>query len=174
AGMLAQKQRAREDMPDFAAAVAREKQGNALSQQLAFKEAADNYRAAADLFARAVPPPPAARPKAPPADPQREIRAVIESYAQALERKDLALLQKVSPGLKPDDLRRIRDSFDRSQSLKATLKVETIEVTGDEARARGRREDILVTTDGRTFRNESGFSFRLKRRGDGWGIEALN
>ena len=99
---------------------------------------------------------------------------MIEAYAQALERKDLALLQKVSPGLKADDLRRIKDSFERSQSLKAELKVEVVDVIGDEARARGRRQDTLVSKDGRTYKNEAAFTFKLKRRPEGWVIEALN
>jgi hypothetical protein len=53
ARMLAEKQRARQDSPDFKAALAEEKQGAALYEQLDFRQAAERFRAAETLFTTA-------------------------------------------------------------------------------------------------------------------------
>jgi hypothetical protein len=72
ARMLAEKQRARQDSPDFKAALAEEKQATSLYEQLAYKEAAERFRAAELLFAkgdamRATPAPSTKAPEVPPA-----------------------------------------------------------------------------------------------------------
>jgi len=86
----------------------------------------------------------------------------------------VALLQKIRPGLKADEVRRLRDSFDQSKEYRVSLKVDSLDVTGDEAVVKGRREDNLVSKSGQSFRNESSFTFRLKRTADGWIIDAVN
>jgi predicted Ser/Thr protein kinase len=170
--MLAEKQRARSDASDFGAAVAQEKQGDAMYQRLAFKEAADSFRSAADLFAKAAA---LTRPEPkPPVDPKAAIRTVLETYTRALETKDLDLYLRIRPGLRADEIRRMRDTFDQSKSIKVDLKVESIELNGNEAQAKGRREDVLVSKTGQTFRNQTGFTFRLRRTDDGWTIESTN
>jgi len=83
-------------------------------------------------------------------------------------------MQKVRPGLKTDEVRRLRDSFEQSRDYRVSLKVDSLNVTGDEAVVKGRREDNLVSRSGQAFRNESSFTFRLKRTSGGWVIDAVN
>ena len=70
ARMLAEKQRAYQAAPEFSVAAAEEKQANASYERLAYKEAAEKFRSAEMLFARAVAkpapgPPPRGEPPAP-------------------------------------------------------------------------------------------------------------
>jgi hypothetical protein len=65
ARMATEKQRARKESPEFTAALAEERQGNSLYDQLSFKEAAERFRTAEMLFSRggaqATPKPPPRR-----------------------------------------------------------------------------------------------------------------
>jgi hypothetical protein len=91
-----------------------------------------------------------------------EIKEVLRLYA-GLRIEDLALLQQVRPSIRPEELSRYRDVFDRTRSYKLNLKVDSIKVSGDEAEASGRREDVVVTSNER----QSGpgeFRFRSTRQ----------
>jgi hypothetical protein len=83
-------------------------------------------------------------------------------------------MQKVRPGLSQAEVRRLRDAFDQSREYQVSLKVDSLQVTGDEAVVKGRRQDNLVSKTGQSFRNESSFTFKLKRKGEGWIIDAVN
>ena len=93
---------------------------------------------------------------------------------RAFESKDLALMQKVRPGLSQAEVRRLRDAFDQSREYQVSLKVDSLQVTGDEAVVKGRRLDNLVSKSGQSFRNESSFTFKLRRKAEGWIIDAVN
>jgi len=158
--MVAAKQRARRDTADFAAALVHERQGNSMYEQVAFTEAATSFRAAADLFG-----------KVPPAqDPRAEIRALLNQYVRAVETKDLAALRRV---LTDDEQRRVIASFEITRSRKVDLRVYQITVTGDEAQAQGRREDLVVLNSGQRLQTETGFAYTLKRGPRGWVIQGL-
>src|SRR5262249_25174394 len=167
--MLADKQRARPDAGDFRAGVEEEQKGDARYEAGAFKEATGHFRAARGLYARA----PGPAPDTPPAggDPRAEIRAVLDTYRQAIERKDAGLLPKGRPGVNPAD---VRASFEQVKTHQVELAIQSVEVNGDQAEAKGRRRDVVVQNDGRTFRNESGFVFKLRRTPAGWVIDAVN
>jgi hypothetical protein len=167
ARMLADKQKARSDAADFRAAVAEEQQGDASYERTAFSEATGHFRNAQALFARAGSATDA-RPVA--ADPRSEIRSVLDSYKRALEEKDAALLRRVRPGLGAEELRRLG----QTRSHKLDLTIESIDVNGDQAEARGRRADAVVAQDGRSFRNEAPVVFKLRRTPSGWVIDAVN
>ncbi len=175
ARMTAEKQRARQEASEFGAGVAQERQGTHSYERLAFKEASESFAAATALFAKAAARPPERPPERPPQRPAPadEVRGVLDSYVRAFETKDLALMQKIRPGLKPDEVRRLQESFDQSKEYRVTLKVDSLDVTGDQAVVKGRREDSLVSKGGQAFRNEASFTFRLKRGGDGWIIDAV-
>src|SRR5262249_62184762 len=55
AKMAAEKQRAAQDAPDFGRALELERQGGTMYAQLAFTDATTTFRAAGELFAKAVP-----------------------------------------------------------------------------------------------------------------------
>lgn len=98
---------------------------------------------------------------------------MLSLYSRVFASKDLALLQRIRPGIRPEELSRYREVFDRTRSYKLNLKVEAIKVNGNEAEARGRREDVLVTGDGETFKTPGEFRFRFKRSNDRWTIDAV-
>jgi colicin import membrane protein len=171
--MQSERAQARDGAPDFAAAVTQERQGAAQYQGLAFKEAAESFRAAADLFAKAVPPPEPPKPS-PARSPREEIQEVLASYTQAHEKKDLALLRKVWPGLSNDDARKIRDTFDHSASIKCNLTIDSFADGGNVAHVTARQLYVVVAKDGKTHRNDSRVRFVLNRTHLGWHIWSVN
>ncbi|HXJ84295.1 MAG TPA: protein kinase [Candidatus Methylomirabilis sp.] len=173
AEMLAAKKNAVPEATEFPEALAREQEGDDRYKQLAFAEAVDRFDAAARLYARALPPPVTA--PAPPVetDSQDEIREVLRQYSRAFETKDLALLQQVRPALPAAELARYRATFDQVRSYRLALQVDSVTVKGDEAEAKGHREDVIVTGNGETVRYPGEFRFRLKRMNDRWTIAAV-
>ena len=167
--MQGEKRRARGEGPEFAQALVHERQGTEAYQRLAFAGAVEQFARAADLFAKAAAP-------APSLDPRDEIRAVLNTYVRAFETKDGKLLQAVRPGLKPEDLRRYNNIWDMVASFRIVLKVEQIDIRGDTAEVKGRREDVLIMKDGRREAGggERAFTFTLKRGRPGWTIDAVN
>jgi Protein kinase domain len=65
ANMLTARQSARQDSADYGAGATQERQASQLYDRLAFKESADAFRAAGDLYAKAVPQKPPPPPPAP-------------------------------------------------------------------------------------------------------------
>jgi hypothetical protein len=163
--------------PLFAAAEAKERDGQAAlgrrddsrARQL-FQEAQAEYRRAAQEAQRvaALSRVPSA-PPGPPAGAAAEIRKVLDDYKRAYESKDLALLLKVRP-LNATEAKKVEASFKQSRSQRVDLTVQTIDVTpaGDQAEARGRRRDELVSTQGQKFEHEAAFVFKLRKTAAGW------
>jgi len=174
ARMQGEKQGARPESPDFAAALEQEKNGNALYARASFPEAAERFRAAAYLFAKAKLPPPSQERIAPfGPDESTRIKAVLDDFKRAIESKDLALLRRVRPGLAGDELRRLRDTFDNTAGYTLDLKVQTIQIQGDVAYARAYRRDTFRAKDGQIYREETDARFTLKRTQDRWTIEGI-
>ena len=198
--MAAEKQRAAQDAPDFGRGLELERQGGTMYAQLAFTDATTSFRAAGELFAKAVPPattapaaaPPVATPAptvktpppptvAPPATatptpatgPRADIRALLDNYVRAVETKDVDLMRRVRPNLTDDEVRRLRQSNEIKKSHKVDLRVYDITVNGDEATADGRREDMVVLSSGQRLQTETKFSYTLKRGPRGWVIDQV-
>jgi len=108
-----------------------------------------------------------------PSDATAQIRETLQLYARVFEAKDLALLQRVRPSIKPEELARYRGVFDRTRSYKLNLRVDTIKVSGNEAVAKGRREDVIVTANGDEIRKPGEFQFRLTLAGNRWTIDTV-
>jgi serine/threonine-protein kinase len=170
--MLGEKQRARTDAPEFNGGVAQERQGTATYQRGAFKAATDNFKAAADLFAKAAVPRSEPRPPFM-ADPSLEVKAALDEFRRAYEARDVAWVQRVRPGLPPAELYRLRETFENAASYKMELRIDTIEIRGNEAVARGFRQDVLTAKDGQIHRTESRPTFTLKKARDRWTIDAI-
>src|SRR5262249_3519445 len=97
-----------------------------------------------------------------------EIRALLSTYARALQTGDGALLRRVQPGLSEADVRKNLDAFDRVTSVKAVD--ESIEISGRVALVRGRL-DVVADKQNRPSQTQSRFSFVLVRTTAGWHIE---
>jgi hypothetical protein len=67
-----------------------------------------------------------------------------------------------------------RRAFEQNKSYKLELAVQSVDVQGEQAQAKGRRTDIVVGQDGKEFRNEAAFLFKLRRGTGGWVIDAIN
>jgi hypothetical protein len=202
AKMAADKQRASQDAADFGRALELERQGGTMYTQLAFTDATTSFRAAGELFAKAVPPattapapappvaaapappvktppvapasPPAAAAPAPATGPHAEIRALLDSYVRAVETKDVGMLRRVRPNMTPKELDQVRDSNNVKRSHKLDLRVSNITINGDDAEVDGLREDVIVLNDaGQFYQTETPFSWTLKRGARGWVIDQL-
>ena len=179
--MLAAKERAPRETTEFKEALAQESEGDSRYGELAFREAAERFGAATRLFASVPPPAPAPprpivpvapeRPAAP--DATADIKETLRLYSRVFEAKDLGLLQQIRPGIRPEELSRYRNIFDRTRSYKLTLRVDAIRVSGNEAEAKGRREDVVVTSNGETVKTPGEFRFRFKRSNNRWIIDAV-
>jgi hypothetical protein len=172
--MVAAKQKAWTDAPDFPRAVEAEKQGGAMYAKTSFAEAAASFRTATELFAKAVPPPDPPKAPAPPptaSNPRTEVRATLDNYVRAVETRDIALLRQVRPGLTDEEINRTRASNEIKRSQKVDLKVDEITINGDEAQALGRREDVIILRDGQRLRQDLKFTYTLKRGPRGWVIQ---
>jgi len=168
--MVTAKERAARDIPEFKEALTHERDGDDRYGELAFQEAARHFGAAAQLFATVPPPAPTPSPNR---DAATEIQEMLRRYAQVFEAKDLTLLQQIRPNIRSEELSRYQNVFDRTQSYKVNFKVESIKVNGEEAEVKGRREDIVVTSNGETIKTPREFRFRFKRSNDHWTIDAV-
>ena len=200
--MAAEKQRASQDAADFGRALELERQGGTMYAQLAFSDATTSFRAAGELFAKAVPPaattptpappvvtapapavktppaapasPPAATATAPATGPHAEIRALLDSYVRAVETKDVEMLRRVRPNMTQKELNQVRVSNDVKRSHKLDLRIYNITINGDDAEVDGLREDVIVLNDaGQIYQTETPFSWTLKRGARGWVIDQL-
>ncbi|MGH7320231.1 MAG: protein kinase domain-containing protein [Candidatus Rokuibacteriota bacterium] len=166
--MQSEKQKARQDAPEFRTGIAEEQRGNAAYQTLAFKEATGHYGTAQGLFAKAIATPPAPPPRP---DPQAEIRAVLGAFKQAIEGRDVALYLKVRPGLTETERRSLERSFKDTRSHTMELTVNSIDVTGDAAEAKARQKGEAVSIDGDRKPYDTPVTFKLRRTPAGWIID---
>jgi hypothetical protein len=101
-------------------------------------------------------------------DPRVEIRGLLNAFELGVQNKDMNLLQRI--GIRPDELKKMRDILEQTKTYKVELKVEAIDVNGDEAQARGSRQDIAVSLTGKGFVKDGTFNFKFKRNTAGWSI----
>jgi hypothetical protein len=120
----------------------------------------------------ALEPPSPAGPSATSADAQ--IREVLGAYARAFETKDLDLLQQMRLRMTPAEVARHQSVFAQTRSYRIGLRIDRIVVRGNEAEARGEREDTIVTSSGDTIRHPpEDFRFALRRVGERWRIDRV-
>jgi ketosteroid isomerase-like protein len=98
---------------------------------------------------------------------------VLNDLKRAYESKDLALVQRIRPGLRPEDLQSLRNTFDNASKYTLDLRVEAIEVRGNDAQARAFRQDVMVAKDGQIHRSEARVTVRFKRVQDRWTIDDI-
>jgi hypothetical protein len=111
----------------------------------------------------------------PPPEPPREvdeasaIRAVIATYARAIESKDLALFRSIKPNLARDEERRIQQGFRAVTSQKVNITIVSIDHRDDRATVQLRRQDI-IEADGRRQAPVSTQTMTLARHNGNWTI----
>jgi ketosteroid isomerase-like protein len=101
------------------------------------------------------------------------IRRVIDAWAQAIERKDLAAYRAVKPNLSPDEVRRIQEGFRAVSSQRVTITILGIDHRPPNlAVVRLRRRDT-ITAGGRQQTTDIEQSMTVARSGAGWTISEI-
>jgi hypothetical protein len=123
-----------------------------------------------------VPPPERRDPPPAPARPTESddaaIRRIVNTYARAIETKDLALFRTVKPNISPAEQRRIEEGFRAVTSQQVAVTILSIEHHGQEASVRIRRRDTIQGS-GRPQTTDSQQTMILTRSGSGWVIREI-
>jgi serine/threonine protein kinase len=103
------------------------------------------------------------------ADEDGAIRAVVATYARAIESKDLALFRSIKPNLGADEERRIQQGFRAVTSQKVNITIVSIDRRGDRATLQLRRQDI-IEAGGRRQSPESRQTMTMAKSNGTWVI----
>ena len=109
------------------------------------------------------------RKPAPPVDEDAAIRALVATYARAIESKDLALFRSIKPNLGADEERRIQQGFRAVTSQKVNITITSIDRRGDTASLQLQRRDI-IEAGGRRQSPESRQTMTLAKSNGSWVI----
>ena len=88
---------------------------------------------APEVPARTVPEP-SARPVAV-VEPREAVEALIQSYARALESRQISEVRKVYPGIQPEQETQLSNTLRSLEQLKVTFRIGAFDLRGDEATA---------------------------------------
>ena len=116
-----------------------------------------------------VAPLPERKPATETVDDDAAIRAVVATYARAIESKNLALFRSIKPNLGADEERRIQQGFRAVTSQKVNITITSIDRRGDAASVQLRRQDIIEAA-GRRQSPESSQSTTLAKNNGTWVI----
>jgi len=97
---------------------------------------------------------------------------VVNTYARAIETKDLGLYRTVKPNLSPSEQRTIEDGFRAVTSQRVTITIQSIEHHAQEAVVRLRRQDVIQVS-GRQQTTDSQQTMRLVKMPAGWVIREI-
>jgi serine/threonine protein kinase len=103
------------------------------------------------------------------ADEDGAIRAVVATYARAIESKDLALFRSIKPNLGAAEERRIQQGFRAVTSQKVNITIVSIDRRGDRATLQLRRQDI-IEAGGRRQSPESRQTMTMAKSNGTWVI----
>ena len=112
-------------------------------------------------------------PVSPAANATAEIGAVIDSYARAIESRDMGELRRVYAAITPDQARAFSDFFSSTRTLTATLATKILHVDGVNATASVSGVYEFTTNNGRTQRQPVTFQVELHRDGSAWKLVAV-
>jgi hypothetical protein len=146
----------------------------------------DTTPSSADTVAAEPPPARPAAPPAPapaptpapvapaPADPAREIDALVDAYAAAIESRSLPAIRRVYPTLQPSQAREWEQFFDAVAEIDVELRVAVLQVSDGSADAELAGVYSFTDPSSRRLKHENvRFSARLRRDSSGWRIESL-
>jgi eukaryotic-like serine/threonine-protein kinase len=107
------------------------------------------------------------------ANPEADIRALIEKYADAYNQRDADALRRIWPtiGARYSKLKTV---FAAASSIREEVNIESIEVTADGTKAavKGRSSQVF-TEKGQSRESKSTMTFRLVKSGGGWAISDI-
>jgi serine/threonine protein kinase len=126
-------------------------------------QAAVGGRTASVTITVYAPPQPLDEPEQPPPDPRPAIRAMIQSYARAIESQDIEQIKQVFPSLSADQQTDFEGSFRGMRDLKVTLVPGEPQINGQVAQVAVNATYDFYNTDSRRDESQS-FSFELTLR----------
>jgi hypothetical protein len=102
-------------------------------------------------------------------DDDAAIRAVVATYARAIESKDLALFRSIKPNLEAEEERRIREGFRAVTSQKVNITITSITRDAQRATVQLTRQDV-IEAGGRRQASESRQTMTLIKGKGAWVI----
>ena len=120
------------------------------------------------------PPPPVRAPDPEPRPaPREEISTTVQSYARAIESRDIGAVRRAYPGITSDQARGFEQFFQSARSINVTFSVTGVEVNGNNADARLVGTYQYVTSDGKSERQPVSFSASLRYDGSSWRLTSV-
>lgn len=98
---------------------------------------------------------------------------MIDSYARAIESRDMGELRRVYAAITADQARAFSDFFASTRTLRAALSVKTLHVDGTTATASVSGVYEFTTTNGRSQQQPVNFQTELRRDGTAWRLTAV-
>jgi len=130
-----------------------------------------------------VPPPAAEIPKpvvkqesavaAPAAPSPADIGPVVQSYARAIESKDMGAIRRVYPGLTSDQQHGFEQFFQSARNINVTFRVTNVEANGSSADARLVGTYEYVTSTGQSQKQPVSFAATLRHDGGQWRLVSV-
>jgi serine/threonine protein kinase len=102
-----------------------------------------------------------------------DIAPAIESYARAIESRDIGAIRRAYPGLTSDQQRGFEQFFQSARSINVTFKVANVEGSGSSADARLVGTYEYVNSEGRPEKQPVNFAASLRRDGNGWRLVSV-
>ncbi|HKP14570.1 MAG TPA: protein kinase [Gemmatimonadaceae bacterium] len=126
---------------------------------------------------RPVPTPPQTpletSPAAPAPPTAADVAPVFESYARAIESRDVSAIRRVYPGLTADQQRGFEQFFESARKIDVTFRVASVDGTASAAEARVTGSYQYESSSGRAERQGVSFAATLRRDGAGWRLVSL-
>jgi serine/threonine-protein kinase len=120
-------------------------------------------------------PPAVPVPTAPPGPPpEQAVLAGLRRYVAALERRDMAALKAVWPGLTGREQSAIQDDFSNARRISVEFGSPKIQVNGGTAIVSGRRRYEVETRDGHHLQYDTNTTLMFRNAGGTWQIESVH
>ena len=121
------------------------------------------------------PPPSIQTPSAatPPSNPTADVAAAVSAYAHSLESRDVPTVRRAYPGMTPSQAKGWEQFFATLRSLRVSLAVNGLDVTGTSADARIVGTYDYVTDAGKSVQQPVSFQASFRRESGVWQLSAV-
>ena len=110
----------------------------------------------------------------PPANPAADIAAVVSAYARAIESRDVTAVRRAYPGITPAQAKGWEQFFPTLRTLRVTISVSGLDVSGSNADANLVGAYDYVTSSGKTEHQPVSFQASFRREGTTWQIVSVH
>jgi eukaryotic-like serine/threonine-protein kinase len=118
-------------------------------------------------------PPQETAPAVVPSPVAADIAPAVESYARAIESRDIAAIRRVYPGLTADQQHGFEQFFQSARNINVTFRVANVEGSGSSADARLVGTYEYTNSEGRAERQPVNFAASLRREGSSWRLVSV-